>query len=138
MDNGTVYQSRSPTPPYPSSAKPPRVTQKRRSLFDLGLAIGLTLVVFWGFAPSYYLRTEFGRPPLHSSLVHFHGFLFTAWMLLLLAQSALISIRQVKWHRRLGTAGALLAAMMTVIGIATVLGSTRRMQARIAEYVHGK
>ena len=59
-------------------------------------------------------------------LVHLHGGLFTAWVLLFVAQTALVATRRVAVHRRQGLAGAVLAAAMIVFGTATALMTARR------------
>lgn len=43
--------------------------------------------------------------------------LFTAWLGLYFAQSRLISLRRVDWHRRLGLAGVVLAVVMVITGL---------------------
>ena len=55
-----------------------------------------------------------------------HGVVFSAWLLLFLAQSLLIATRRVAVHRRLGIAGALLVAFMIPLGYATTVEMIRR------------
>ena len=45
-------------------------------------------------------------------LVHVHAALFTAWVLLFVVQTAFIAQRRITLHRKLGIAGAVLAAAM--------------------------
>jgi hypothetical protein len=86
------------------------------------MAIAMALTVLAGFASTYYLRfltggpdtTLTGRP--FTPLVHVHGALFTGWILLFIIQTALVASRRVAVHRRLGVAGAVLAAAMLVAG----------------------
>jgi uncharacterized membrane protein len=47
-------------------------------------------------------------------LLWFHGAIFSAWIVLFIAQSALVRMRKVKVHRMLGWFGAALAATMVV------------------------
>ncbi len=54
-------------------------------------------------------------------IVHFHALAFVGWLLLFTVQVALIRKAHVDMHRRLGMAGALLAAIMVVLGPATAL-----------------
>ena len=54
-------------------------------------------------------------------IVHLHAVAFVGWLTLFTAQVALIRGNRVDLHRRLGAAGALLAALMVVIGPATAL-----------------
>jgi hypothetical protein len=101
-------------------------------LFYGGIAITAAVMTLAGFAPTYYLRFLDGGPratisggPI-SSLIHVHGALFTAWVLLFITQTALISSRRVAVHRKLGLFGAALAAAMVAAGIATGIELGRR------------
>lgn len=101
-------------------------------VFYSGMAIAMALTVFVGFAPTYYLRlfstegpaaTVSGFP--FTPLVHVHGVAFSAWVLLFIVQTALIASRRVQVHRRLGIAGAALAAVMIAIGTGTAIAGAR-------------
>jgi hypothetical protein len=81
-----------------------------------GMAVALTVTVFAGFAPTYYLTTFTERPFALTPLLHLHGAAFSAWMFLLIAQTLLIAADARRVHMRLGVLGAILAAIMTVIG----------------------
>jgi hypothetical protein len=101
-------------------------------LFYGGMAITLALTVLTGFAPTYYLRflgdgpraTLSGGP--FTSLVHLHGALFTGWVLLFVVQTALVASHRVAVHRRLGVAGAVLAAAMVLVGTSTAIATAAR------------
>ena len=82
-------------------------------------------VVVAGFAPTYFLKALYDTPAL-SPLFHVHGALYTAWMLLLIAQPALVAAGRTDLHRRIGVSGAMLAAAMTVIAIPVSLDLGRR------------
>jgi hypothetical protein len=75
-----------------------------RLLFT-GLAVAVALSVFTGFAPTYYLKGLYG-PPVLSPFLHFHGILFTSWILLFVTQTTLVAARRTDLHRRLGVVGA--------------------------------
>lgn len=94
--------------------------RRRERLFYTGMAAAFVLTVFAGFARTYYLRPYFGTASL-SPLLHFHGVVFTSWLVLLLAQTALVAANRTGTHRRLGVAGAVLAALMVVVGTATAV-----------------
>jgi len=79
------------------------------------MALLSLLIVFAGFARTYYLKT-FTTSPTLSPLLHVHGFLFTAWMLLFLAQSALIATHRTDIHKRLGVFGGALAGTLSACG----------------------
>ena len=101
-------------------------------LFYGTIAIAMGLTVFAGFASTYYLRFFSGGPSAtlsggpFTTLVHVHGALFSAWVLLFLVQTALVASRRVALHRRLGIAGAVLAAGMVVAGTSTAIASAAR------------
>jgi hypothetical protein len=99
-----------------------RMTRDR--WFFSGMAILAALTVFGGFAPSYYLKGLYGTPPL-STMRHLHGATFTLWIVLLLVQTALISARRTAWHRRLGSAGTVLAGGMLIIGTVVAISAAR-------------
>ena len=86
------------------------------NVFFLAMA-GLFLVfVFIGFAPTYYLAGLF-RAPLPNLLVHIHGAVFSAWILLLITQTSLVAGNRVDMHRRLGMLEFALACLMVVLGV---------------------
>jgi hypothetical protein len=101
-------------------------------LFYGGMAIALGLTVFAGFGSTYYLRLLAGGPKAtftggpFSTFIHVHAALFTAWVLLFIVQTALVASRRVAVHRRLGVAGAVLAAAMVVVGTYTAIASAAR------------
>jgi hypothetical protein len=98
---------------------------RRDRLFFSGMAIAATIVVFAGFAPTYYLKAAFGAPPL-PPLLHAHGLIFTSWIALFVVQTRLIAARRTPLHRRLGVLGALLAVAMLIVGTLAAIASARR------------
>jgi hypothetical protein len=96
------------------------------------MALLMAATVLIGFAPTYYLRTAFGAPVTLSgatqltTLAQVHGAVFTAWVLLFVVQTALISQRKIGLHRRLGVAGVVLAATMVVVGYFTATTAAAR------------
>jgi hypothetical protein len=110
-----------------AAAGPHPTTGKYDRMFYSGLAIAMALTVLTGFAPTYYLKV-FGSTPMATQsggpmtlLVHTHGLLFTAWVLLFITQTALVAQHKVAIHRRMGIAGGLLAAAMVEVGTLTAL-----------------
>jgi hypothetical protein len=89
-----------------------------RRRFYVGVALAIAITVFAGFAPTYFLRSYYQSTPLRG-LLHLHGVVFTAWVLLFLTQATLVSAGRVALHRRLGVAGAVLAGLVVVIGTTT-------------------
>lgn len=83
--------------------------------FFNAMAIALFCSVALGFARTYYLAGVF-RAPLPGPIIHIHGAVFTAWIVFLVFQTALVGAGRVQLHRRLGTAGFLLACLMVLMG----------------------
>ncbi len=90
-----------------------------------GMGVAAAVTVFVGFAPTYFLKDVLGGPPL-TPLRHVHGFLFTSWIVLLIAQTSLIAARRTDVHRRLGVVGGVLAAAMVVAGTTLAVEIVRR------------
>jgi hypothetical protein len=87
-----------------------RVTAERR--FYSGMAILMVLIVFAGFAPSFYLRGLIPVPrpnPVLPPSVLLHGLLFTLWMLVFWAQTVLVAAGRRDLHMKLGLGGMALA-----------------------------
>jgi hypothetical protein len=109
-----------------------RQSGARDRLFFGGVAVALAAVTVAGFAPTYFFRLFDGGPRATTSggpfttLIHLHAALFSAWVALFIAQTALISTRRVTAHRRLGILGGALGGSMIVVGVLTAISSTRR------------
>jgi hypothetical protein len=84
--------------------------------FFSGMALLMLATVFEGFARTYYLAGVF-HAPLPSLIIHVHGAAFSCWILLLVAQTSLVSLGRVHIHRRLGMAGFVLAILMVILGV---------------------
>lgn len=84
--------------------------------FFSGMALLMLATVFEGFAHTYYLAGVF-HAPLPSLVIHVHGVAFSCWILLLVAQTSLVSLGRVDIHRRLGIAGFVLASLMVILGV---------------------
>ncbi|MFC4220185.1 hypothetical protein [Flagellimonas marina] len=84
-------------------------------------AIWFLLIVFWGFAPSFYLSKYFDNPeplPVH---LFIHGISFTLWVLLYAVQVFLIRYRNYKTHMTLGILGVVIMAVMIPTGFFPVV-----------------
>ncbi len=86
----------------------------------------ILLTVFIGFARTYYSAGVFNAH-LPSLLVHFHGAIFTYWVLLFIAQITLVSAGRIRWHMRRGIFGVILAVLMVLVGFATLIAAERKM-----------
>lgn len=98
-------------------ARSGRLKAERR--FFAGMTIAMVATIIVGFLPSYYMRgmIDAGHPlaPM-TPLVHLHGGLFTAWMLLFLIQVLLVSADRRDIHRKLGVVAFALLPLMIAVG----------------------
>jgi hypothetical protein len=85
-----------------------------------GVAIGTALIVFAGFAQTYYLKALFGTPQLRL-LLYIHGLVMTAWLVLFFVQVRLVAVHRTDLHRRLGIVGAVVSGLVLVLGTAVAL-----------------
>jgi hypothetical protein len=95
-----------------------------RQLFKV-VSILFALIVFVGFARTYYARAYFGTPPLSSMWVQIHGLLMTAWVALFALQISLIASKRVRLHQRLGWAGVGLATLIVGVGLVTAVRAAK-------------
>jgi len=102
---------------------PGRVNDRR--LYILA-AIVTPLIVLAGFARTYYLKPFFNTPDLPGRIVHLHGIVMTAWVLLFITQVSLVATRRTRVHQRLGIAGGVLAALVVIVGVLTALFAAAR------------
>jgi hypothetical protein len=106
--------------PVTAALPPPRVEPRRAlhtdRLFFGGMSLLIALTVVAGFGPSSFFRSAVEAPLELSGLMHAHGAAFTAWIVLLLAQNALVLGNRRDLHRLLGFASIGLAAVMIVLG----------------------
>ena len=90
----------------------PTRTNLTERVFFAGMALAMIVTVFMGFAPTYYVTRSEARPL--TPLLHVHGAMATAWMLLFLVQTGLVAAQRLDSHRRLGLAGAAIAMALTI------------------------
>jgi hypothetical protein len=111
---------------------PTDLRSKRR--YYLGMASVALLIVIWGFAPSYYLKSLFQTSSVASpnevtrsasTVVRVHAAVFTVWIVLFVCQTFLVAIDQTNVHRRLGVGAAVLALLMVVLGVSTAIQGGR-------------
>ena len=92
--------------------------------FFMSMAVAIAVIVFVGFAPTFYLRPAFQSDSL-PTVFAIHGTVFTAWIVLLVVQTALIAPvapRSIaSWAWRGG-----LAALMLIVGYMAVVTAARR------------
>jgi uncharacterized membrane protein YozB (DUF420 family) len=83
------------------------------------------IVILLGFVPEVIdqlRKNEFDYPVV----THVHALTFTAWLILLTVQTALVRSGKVRLHRRLGIAGACLVPLMVVLGVTVSVVMFRR------------
>ena len=111
-----------------------RPTAQSDHAFFPGMMLLATVIMLWGFAPSFFLR---GIVPLtvHSYLDRplqpirwlyiAHGVVFTTWVALVVTQVALLVTGHTAIHRRLGNVAFVLAPCMVALGLAVTAYATR-------------
>ena len=83
--------------------------------FYFCMALLMAGLAVWAFSRTVDAGLLHAKPP-RPLLLWFHAACFAAWIVLFVAQSALVRMRKVKVHRTLGWFGAGLAAVMVVSG----------------------
>lgn len=105
----------------------PAIPSSRRAV-DRGIytwaALAAVIIVFAGFARTYYLKSVFGTPAL-STLVHVHGLVMTLWFSLFFVQVRLVAAHRVQVHKRLGYFGGFLAVAILAVGTMTAITAAR-------------
>lgn len=95
-----------------------------RRLFAIASILFIAIVLF-GFGRTYYVKFAFDSPPVPSTLVHLHGVVMAAWVLLFAAQVWLIRTRKHRVHMKIGVAAVLLAAAIVVTGFFTAVAAAK-------------
>lgn len=106
-----------------TNAHPLRSSPDRR--WVVGGAFAILVIVFVGFARTYFLKFWYDTPAL-PWLVHVHGAVMTSWFLLFSAQTCLVARHRTDLHRRLGAIGAALIVVMVVLGMVVVAHAAAR------------
>ena len=86
------------------------------------------IAVLMGFVPEVVeqVRTSSFDYPF---LTHVHALVFTSWLVLLTVQTALVRLRNVRFHRRLGLAAACMVPLMVALGLTASVSMFRRFYA---------
>lgn len=102
-----------------------------RSWFFPGAALVMALVMFLGFAPTFYLRGFVPGANLFPLPGHvkFHGVVMTLWYLLFAIQAMLARMGRNDFHQRLGLWGGALAVGMVVSSVDVLLHVVPRLEA---------
>lgn len=94
------------------------------------MSLLLLAIVFIGFSRTLFLRPFFNVPPI-PWYVYVHGVILAAWTALLVTQTALVRVRRTDLHRRLGIAGAVLAAAVALSALQLTLTIPSLVQNRV-------
>ena len=97
-------------------------TQYRR--FNLAIAVLIAAIVFYGFSQTIDRAVVHPHTP-PPTVLYVHVALASAWVLLLVVQSALVWSRNIALHRRLGTAGLVLGALVSAVSFVTAIDLRR-------------
>ena len=92
--------------------------------YYVGMAVVMITLSLAGFMPA--IVNPAGRRGPLSTLAAAHGIVFFAWLLLFLAQTLLIALRRVAWHRVLGPTSLILMLSMIPLGYTTTTAMIRR------------
>ena len=88
--------------------------------FYFAMSLLLAAVVVLGFSRTVN-DNLFHAAPARPFLLWIHGAAFAGWVAFFIAQSTLVRVRKVSWHRFLGWFGAALATGMVVLGTAIAI-----------------
>jgi hypothetical protein len=106
-----------------------RTTRREWPSFYLLMALVAAVVVVYGF--SFTVHDHLLNPPLPlPGILWVHAAVFTAWMPLYIAQTALVHQRRIDWHRRLGLWGLVHGSLIPVVGVGTAIVMARLHVAR--------
>jgi glucan phosphoethanolaminetransferase (alkaline phosphatase superfamily) len=100
----------------------PGFSSPRDRWFYSGMATLLAGVIFAGFVPTFFARGAFHDLPPLPTAAPSHSLAGTLWLALFVVQAWLVTADRRDWHRRLGVAGAVLAALF-VLGAAGVIAN---------------
>lgn len=96
--------------------------------FYSGVAAIVGVFVLVGFGPSWFVRPVFGQPqgfgPI-TPVLALHGMVMTSWITLAVVQPLLIAAGNRSLHRKLGTAGAVIAGLILLVVPPATLESMR-------------
>jgi len=104
-----------------------RAKRSHEHWFFWTMSAVLALVVLIGFSRTYFLAAYFHSKPLAGPIVHVHAAAFTAWIVLLVAQTSLAATGRLKIHRRLGLVGLALAPIVFILGVVVANEMLRRL-----------
>jgi hypothetical protein len=108
------------------SATAPATARRFRPSFSFWMVLAMCFFVFGGFGIHSFVPALRGNFPPAPPVVHLHGVVFIAWMILLLTQSALVCAGNVRLHRALGMWGIAQGTATILIGLMMQLVASAR------------
>jgi hypothetical protein len=102
-----------------------RVDSISERWFYARMAYACAAIALVGFTPTYWAPLATGRFP-GPALLHFHGWLSTAWMLLFILQARAAAAYRFDRHRALGLAGISVATAVFLTGFMVAVHAINR------------
>jgi hypothetical protein len=87
-----------------------------RPSFFFWMTVVMACFIFSGFGITYWAPMASGTLTKLPPIVHVHGMLYSAWIVLLVTQASLIGARSVALHRSMGTFGIAIATGVLFTG----------------------
>ncbi len=88
--------------------------------FYFSMSLLFATLVVWGFSRTINDSLFHATPP-RPFLLWIHGAVFASWVAFFIAQSTLVRLHKVSWHRFFGWFGAGLATLMVPLGVAIAI-----------------
>lgn len=101
-------------------ARPPVAVATAARWFFFATGLVMAAAVTYGFSLTVndgLLRPKIARPPI----LWAHAALMSAWLTLFIAQTSLVRLRKVSWHRALGLLGLCVGVAIPVVGVTTAI-----------------
>ncbi|MFY9844072.1 MAG: hypothetical protein ACLP0H_17595 [Terriglobales bacterium] len=92
--------------------------------FYFSMSLLFAALVVWGFSRTINGSLIHATPP-RPLLLWIHGAIFASWVAFFIAQSTLVRVHKVNWHRFFGWFGAGLATVMVPLGVAIAIVMAR-------------
>lgn len=89
--------------------------------FFFWMTILMAFFIFGGFGLTYWRPMINGTLESLPPIVHLHGIFYSSWIVLLVIQSFLVNIKNVRLHRSLGTFGIAIATVVIFLGLMITL-----------------
>ena len=98
----------------------PHVQAFVEKYFYFSMSLLFATLVLWGFSRTVDANLFHAAPP-RPFLLWIHGAAFAGWVVFFIAQSTLVRVHKVSWHRSIGWFGAGLATVMVPLGTVTAI-----------------